>query len=264
VAVTLASSSSSPTERILVLCRATPEESSKYFETVCCAGVTDANQLRRLYPVPFKPTVAGGGIPFHKKQWIEAKTGPPDDKRDKRRESRKIDMQSVKSLDRISDQEVYNTIRPLIAPSVKSLDDAGASLGITEPKILDYKIDILDTDLVDDQLQLTVDGYLAPKGKVKLGQESKYFFECEDKPHCWCANQPHQMIILDWEVNELYRHVISKTQDYSEIRAKMRERMFKFMKVRNTFFMLGTHHRWKNWMVIAILYLSGKLSEPLF
>ncbi len=256
--------SGSQTEKILVLCRATPEESTKYFETVCCAGITDTNQLRRLYPVPFKPMAAGGGIPFHKKQWIEAKTSPPDDKRDKRKESRKIDIQSIKTLARISDQDVYNTIKPIMATCVKSLDDAGASLGIIAPKHLEYKIDILSTALTDDQSQLTVDGYLAPKGKIKLGQESKYIFECNDKVHCWCVNQPHQMTILYWEVNELYRNVVSKTQDHSEIRAKMRERMFKFMKARNTYLMLGTHHRWKNWMIVSVLYLSGQLSEPLF
>lgn len=77
-------------ENILVLCRAVPEESRTHINTVCVAGVTDKGELRRLYPIPFKPFEKDAGIPFHKRDWIEVETSKPE--RDNRSESRRIDF----------------------------------------------------------------------------------------------------------------------------------------------------------------------------
>jgi len=256
---------SDPTnEKILILCRSIPEESTKYFQTICVAGVTDQRELRRLYPVQFKPFQPNAGIPFRKKDWIQVVTSPPEDGRDRRRESRKINMDTVKVLRRVSDEELHHTIRPLISASVGSVEETGASLGLVKPKILDYQSDIISTSLVDDQLQITPEGFLAPKGMIKLGQESSYTFVCEKQSNCTCKNQPHRMRILDWEVNELYRNVIKRTTNPIEIALKMKEKMFHWMRdERLTYFMVGTHHRWKTWMVVSVLYFRRDLSESL-
>ena len=42
------------TERALVLVKAFPQPSQKYEETVCCAGITPAGQVVRLYPVRYR------------------------------------------------------------------------------------------------------------------------------------------------------------------------------------------------------------------
>ncbi len=34
----------------------------------------------------------------------------------------------------------------------------------------------------------------------------------------------------------------------------MRQKMFDWMKNRDLFFMMGTHHRWHNWLVVSVLY----------
>jgi hypothetical protein len=65
------------------------------------------------------------------------------------------------------------------------------------------------------------------------------------------------MGIHDWEVNELYRNVVSRDKDHKTIEAKMRQKWFDWMKdERETYFMMGTHHRWKNWLVVSVLYLK--------
>jgi hypothetical protein len=49
---------------------------------------------------------------------------------------------------------------------------------------------------------------------------------------------------------------VEKTKDPSEITAKMRQKWFDWMKdERDTYFMMGTHHRWKIWMIVSVLYL---------
>ncbi len=192
-------------ETVLVLCRATPEDSTKYGKTVCVAGLTDRDEFRRLYPVPFKPFLRGGGIRFRKRQWIEAALSPPDDKKDKRTESRKIDMRSV-ILRRMEDYpDVRKRILRLLAPSIGYIESRGASLGFIRPRLLDFDFSVIEEKPGGEQLQFDSQGFLVEGMKVKLPQRSRYLFTCENPSGCGCNDKPHHMQILDWEVNELFR-----------------------------------------------------------
>jgi len=247
--------SSPSTEKILILGRAVPEESKKYFQTVCVGGITDQGQLRRLYPVVYKPFEPSGGIPFHKRDWIEVRVMPPDDRRDTRPESRKLDFESVKVLN----QEDYERIREIIhahlSKSVKKIQESGASVGFVKPRIISFDCEIQNTDEWD-RSQVDLEG--KPVGKINLGQVSKYQFFCEDPKGC-CNNRPHNMEIHDWEANELYRHIIQRDKKHSVIKVKMRQKLYDWMKAkRDVYFMMGTHHRWKVWMIVSLLYPAKK------
>lgn len=181
----------------------------------------------------------------------------PPDARDKRNESFKIDMNSLEVLDKIGDEEVRKIISPLVVPSIDHIVKSGASLGFIKPNIQDYDIDIISTELIDKQLQLEADGSVAPMGKVKLDQESSYVFTCQDRSNCSCSRRPHKISIHDWEVNELYRNVIKGTKEPATIKEKMRQKWFDWMtQQRDVFFMMGTHNRWKTWLIVSVLYLK--------
>jgi hypothetical protein len=208
-----------------------------------------------LYPIPYQPRVPGGGIPFHKKEWIEVDLYPPDDKRDRRPESRTIDLQSVKVLEKVDDEVVKKVIAPHVSANIAAIDASGASLGFIKPDIQNYALNMISTEVRDEQLRITEDG-IGEQDMIKLKQESYYYFNCQEPTGCSCANQPHKMEIHDWEVNELYRNVVSRTKDRDEIYEKMRWKWFDWMKnERDTYFMMGTHHRWHNWLVVSVLYL---------
>ena len=244
-------------ERLLILCRATPEESKRYTRTVCVAGLTDHGELRRIYPVPFRQFVPAGGIPFRKKQWIEADLGPPESKQDRRRESRRINLRTVSAGPRVEDSEVRLAITPHLAQNIASLEANGATLGILKPDIVHYDVTITSTDLTTGQMTLDPGDTGTRVGLAKLGQESHYQFNCPKRTGCVCEKHPHDMICLDWEVNELYRNIIkSGTTAPAQIEYKMRQRLFYWMRNdRETYFMLGTHHLWRSWMVVSIIHL---------
>jgi hypothetical protein len=249
-------------ESILILCRATPADSTKYGDTVCVAGLTDKNQFRRIYPVPFRQYERGGGIPFHKKDWIEATLSRPE-ATDKRRESRRIDMSTVRVIRRASDIEVRSILDPLVSPNLARLKAENASLGVIRPRILGYRVEILDIDLFSSQRTLPDEmGRSNRRGKVRLGQESYYKFVCQDRSGCSCEDSPHDMQLLDWEVNELYRHIVERAPNRGEIETKMRARMLDWMVIeRGIYFLMGTHHRFGNWMVVSILYPKGEHTD---
>lgn len=237
-------------EKILVLCRAVPEEGRKYFQTVCVAGLTDGGEFRRLYPIVFKPFTKDAGIPFHKKEWVEVLTSPPDDRRDTRKESRKVDETAVRVVGKIEDDELRVIIQSHLSPSIKVIASSGASLGLIKPRLVGFECEPENTDEFNSD---KIDIYGRPIAKVKLSQTSRYKFYCQERSGC-CIDRPHSMEIRDWEVNELYRNIIRTDKNIHSIREKMRKKLFDWMFTRDIYLMVGTHHRWKTWMVISILY----------
>lgn len=244
-------------EKVLILCRATPEESRQYTRTVCVAGITDSGEFRRIYPVPFRQFVPAGGIPFHKKQWIEADLSTLEGGHDHRKESRNIDLRTVTTAPKIEDPDVRAVILPLLSPSVAALSEADASLGIIKPDIVGYDIDIRSTDLTTNQLTLDPGDHGNRVGLVKLGQISRYSFNCPVRTGCSCTKQPHHIICLDWEVNELFRHIIEGgTTAPAQVGYKMRQKFLDWMREkRDTFFMLGTHNVYATWMIVSVIHL---------
>jgi hypothetical protein len=239
------------TEKILILGRAVPEESKKYFQTVCVGGITEKGEFRRLYPVVFKPFAPGGGIPFRKRDWIEVRLFPPDDRRDTRPESRRLDPDSIKVLGRESYDGIRKIICAHLSKSIKQIQTSGASMGFVKPRIIGFDCKIESTDEWDRK-QVDLEG--KPLGRINLGQTSKYRFFCEEPKGC-CNDRPHNMEIHDWEANELYRNIIRRDRNHDVIRQKMRLRLYDWMMTKRIpYFMMGTHHRWKVWMVGSVLY----------
>lgn len=84
-------------ERILILGKTYPSPSTNYIETSCIAGITDKGEMRRLFPIPFR--LLDKDIQFSKWQWIEADTEITP--KDNRKESRHVDFNTIKPLDKI-------------------------------------------------------------------------------------------------------------------------------------------------------------------
>ncbi|WP_135612741.1 hypothetical protein [Methanococcoides sp. AM1] len=241
---------SNVTEQVLVLVRATPEKSVKYGYTVCVAGINQDNELRRLYP--FKFNYGDGLVNFKKKDIIEANITKADN--DKRRESRKA-LSHTNLCTPLNDDGVLERITPLIS-SIEELTSEDASLGIIRPELEDIEIIINSTEISDKQAYFTLAGEYLTEGrdKVKMPIEARYIFRCQGEPNC----KGHKIKILDWELNELARNIMVTDKDPSSIEEKIRKKWFDFMLERDLYFILGTHFRFKTWMIIGIFYPPKK------
>jgi hypothetical protein len=183
---------------------------------------------------------------------MEAAVNPPEDKRDKRPESRKIELNTVKILNKATDEEIRGIILPHLSPSVRAIQKSGASLGFIKPKIIEFDCIVHSIEELD---RSRVDLFGRIPGKIKLGQESRYKFYCEKRGGC-CEQRPHNMEIHDWEANELFRSIIQTEKKEVLIRQKMRGKFYDWMvKERDMYFMMGTHHIFKTWMIVSVLYL---------
>lgn len=240
------------TERILVLVRATPEQSKKYGYKVCVAGINEKGEWRRLYQ--FKFSYGERLIDFKKKNLIEVEIIEAEN--DKRKESRKV--LSHKNLSTpLADTEVLTRIKPFIT-SIESLDKNEYSLGVIRPIIKGIDITINDTNIYDSQAYFSLTGeYLIKKEKVKIPIELRYQFTCSGDSEC----KGHRIILIDWELNEFTRNILRKENDKKTITEKIRQRFYDFMLQRNLFFFVGTHFQFKTWMIIGIFYPAKEKKE---
>ena len=217
--------------KVLIFGKTYPELSSKYYETVCTAGVLENGKFIRLYPIPFR--YLENDKLFSKYQWLSMRIKKSSD--DPRPESFKVDPNSIKIIGTIpsdkkgwlgrsdvifkSSNHTYESAEKLIRSHVLHK----TSLGFVKPKRID-EIEVVERpkeDYDDFVRKLQANQIRTQQTQMfefptisdvkKLEYVSKRF-----KIH-WCCNDPrctgHKMSILDWEAYELVRKVgITKAQ----------------------------------------------------
>lgn len=122
-------------DQCCVIIKAQPHRSSKYFETVCCAGIGRDGKWRRQYPVPFRNLKEEQK--FSRWDWIEyAWVRPSDDLRD---ESQKVDPDSIIVRGKMSKPEQRALLNPLIRRDFDESNSKGESLTLIRPKSIKIK-----------------------------------------------------------------------------------------------------------------------------
>jgi len=234
-------------ETVTVLARAIPEASHKYGRLVCVAGINENNEWRRLYPYPLAK------VGFRKRDKIQVECG--ENPQDARPESRRVEGPTQVS-GRADAAEVTARLAPL-ATSIGRMDASHATLGVVKPQLLGIKVTVNSTNLMDEQTYLNAlaENGLTVKEKVKLPVQVSYVFQCSAGA-CSCAKKPHDITVIDWEVNELARNVMKTTSDKTVVEAKMRAKLFDWMKTRDLHFVMGTHFKWGTWMIVGFFYPS--------
>lgn len=102
-------------EKILILVKTYPHKSTKYFETVCTAGIRKDGSWVRIFPIPFRTYTSDQQ--FGKYQWIECVAYKA---KDPRPESHHVDIDKSFILgDKIGTQEKWARRRSAILDKVK-------------------------------------------------------------------------------------------------------------------------------------------------
>ncbi|MDJ0614172.1 MAG: hypothetical protein QNJ29_10890 [Rhizobiaceae bacterium] len=112
--------------------KALPHRSSKYFETVCCAGIGRDGIWRRQYPVPFR--ILDPTQKFSRWSRIEYKY--TKSKNDRRAESQKVLPESFVVCEELKRSERARMLNPLIRRSFEEANMHQESLTLLRPKEL--------------------------------------------------------------------------------------------------------------------------------
>ena len=116
-------------DKCLILIKANPHLSSKYFETVCCAGVGQDGKWRRQYPVSFR--ILEDAQKFKRWSWIEYDFIKPTD--DDRKESQKVQDNSIKVIGQAKVKDRASSLETLIYPSFVKPEENEDSLTLIRP-----------------------------------------------------------------------------------------------------------------------------------
>jgi hypothetical protein len=235
-------------ERLLLLCMAYPEISTKYGATVCMAGITDNGEYRRVYPMPFQKFC---DFEFHKRHYYEYEIR---EKGDYRKESRKIYPESVIDLEIAKEYEEIGAICKERASTIEDLKNQfkadRTSLGIIKPILEDIVIKKAPINSKAEQLrrQKTIEGNYIPIDLIEY--DVYYKFRCG--PNCPTL---HNCKCFDTELGQFIRRLKKERKPDNEIRWKIKGKFFEWMKKRDLYFLMGTaaFHP-GSWMIISILY----------
>lgn len=247
------------TEKLLILVKTYPQPSSKHRETTCVAAISESGQQRRIFPVPFR--LIEGESQFKKWEWIEAKIAKAAD--DHRPESYKIDVDSIKRLNRIGTQHAWAERRHWIEPHIVGNFNAlelrrqvsGETLGIVGPsRILGLEIaPEKQTDWTENEkIKLTREGLFdSPETRDrkplrKLPFSFHYRYQCAD-------DTEFRHRITDWEVGALYWNCVRSHGPNWE--KPLRQKLEDELPGKDLMFLMGTIHRFPDqWLIVGLIY----------
>lgn len=243
-----------------MLVKTYPIPSSSYEEVVCCAGLDAATgRWIRMYPVNFR--TLGEAARFRKWQFVEATWSTP--RSDSRPESRRVHQDTIKAGDWISTTGRWRRRRqwldPIVDESVEALIEeqrlSGRSLGVIRPARID-RLEIRQARGWDSpskaglaQLALNWGDEAASRADLEtIPFDFIYHFTCR-QPEC----KGHAMEVFDWEAGQAYRN-FRRRYGESGWEEAFRAKWERDLPAHDLHFILGTHHRWQNWMIVGAIY----------
>jgi len=196
------------TRRILVTVKAYPNPSTKYGETVCCAGIDiETYQWIRLYPIPFRDLDESQR--FRKYSIIEVRCNKACD--DHRVESYKVDSDTINKVNYLGTQDKWNSRKAIVlravSPSFCHILEAtsqNSSLGMFKPSTIDFTWQKADLQNETKRKSCYTQMTFFDKAKNVIEQipfDFYYHFTCHGKPDC----PGHKLPIIDWEIGQAYR-----------------------------------------------------------
>ncbi len=216
-------------EKILITVKTYPTLSKKYAELVCTAGVNEAGEWRRIYPIPFRQL--NSNQKYKKYQWIEVDLKKAS--RDRRPESYivagrlELSDDVIPTNDRwylrreafINKVEIHEDLNKLI----KSAHENILSLAVFRPyKWLDFVVESVEREWDPEKLAILE----AQKKQGDLFRDAetvakdlevvnklpyKFSYQFQD-----IKGKKSKLMIEDWEIGALYWNCLRGVKNVEE------------------------------------------------
>lgn len=246
-------------ERILVTVRTYPTISTRYTETVCTAGITDAGEWRRLYPVPLRYLEPHQQFGTFNIITLKLKQG-----QDGRPETRRPENQTVRIEGHLTDPIArHHWIAPTIVESLHELTDRGRSIGpVAVSEVLGFDAEPTNPvwSAAEQEKLRQFDLF---SGERKPLEKVPFNFRLRWRDH---SGATHDSMFISWEVFETWR---SWRGSYDNVVDRMREKWLGdlFGAKRQVAFFMGNQAKRRQVFMVCGTYQPFKKdipSEPLF
>lgn len=257
--------------KVLITVMTYPHPSRGHQELVCTAGISEAGDWVRLYPIDYRYQPSNRR--FRKYQWVEVELEALGHKNDGRKESRKPDLDSLRLIGEPLDtknswRKRRDFIDPLPHHTVNKLKELYAadktSLGIVRPtRVLDLEVRAADREWKPEWQglfsQMTLFG---PQQKplAKLPFTFHYVFECED------SDKPHTAMCEDWELGVLFLKEVDRLGSEQAAADSVKQKFLGELcgKGRDTCFFMGTFFPYNTWLVLGVFWPPREEQASLF
>lgn len=247
-------------DEAFIIVKAAPRRSETLGETVCCAGLTARNEWVRLYPVSFRQLQDAQR--FRRWDHVRYRWSVPKATKDRRSESRRVDPNSVEIIKTLRPADRNSLVARSVVTSLARELDAGRSLAMLKPEIVDFWYEPLGSDEVAsrdkvlENLRAQQDMF-APKNNVPMRTcpfVFKYRYRDDDGLHIGTCQ--------DWETEQTF---FARLRDQASERAALDWMVQKFGVEYPKLGMalaMGTHrYRLTQWLINGVVRLND---EPQF
>jgi hypothetical protein len=213
-----------------------------------------------MYPVSFR--ILEDGRKFRRWDRVQFNWRRPLD--DERIESRRVDSQSLEIIGRLPDKEKVQFLSKKIVTSLNREYEAGRSLALLKPQILDFNIIPKPSEKLSEQ-QAKIDSYHSqedlflskPAIPVKAcPYEFIYKYKTDDGERTGTCQ--------DWETEATFfnwRRLYNETRALNEMKIQFGERL----PDKGLYFAMGTHSRWpETWLINGLIQLNDNPQGQLF
>ena len=234
--------------RVTILVKASPQPSKKHSETVCCAGIDDSGNWRRLFPIRFRQL--SGEKAFKRWDILTFSFRKPTD--DNRTESCRVHEESIEVSGYVRRTEERSAIieRTLVS-SEKEAIALGHSLAVIRPKnaSLSWK------KRSEVELKLAKESFEAQASQLSfLDKELKAYIPC---PYKFSMNYldeggEHNKTCADWETDATFLK-LSKRYDEPTALIHLQETYCDHYAISGLIFALGNmKKRPQTWQLLGI------------
>ena len=185
--------------RVTILVKAFPQYSTKYEETVCCAGITEHGEFKRLYPIRYRNLAKDAA--FNRWDWVNFKYETP--LRDRRKESCHVMEDKIKIVGKMPKKDRSIFLNRYVSESVRSASDKGMSLALIRPKnpkfiIKKRKSSELEEEKEKYERAVKQKSLLDKDLEAIVPVRYKFMFKFEDEA------EQHTYTAGDWETSAMF------------------------------------------------------------
>ena len=239
-------------ERTLVLVKAVPRPSKTYQETVCCAGVTEAGEWRRLFPVRFRQLAEGKQ--FRRWQWVDYRWQRPRD--DRRKESRRVEEDSIWPRDTVPPSQRLSLLTQLLRTSTDHASAQEESLTLIEPRELRLRFRKKTPGMMEAERQRYRDA--ARQGSL-LDEALAQMEPCPYAVQVPFVDQDgaeHAPLCEDWETTATFYRLRQRMSDEA-IKQHLEQTYTDHSGGKRVFLAMGTVKRRPNqWLLLGVLRVT--------
>ena len=252
-------SGSLQSSQVAILIKALPQPSKKYGETVCCAGLTDGGEWKRLFPVRYRHLA--GDQSFQRWDRISFNYRAPH--QDSRRESCHIFEDSIRKVGKLTERERELLLNRVIVGSAKDAEKSGSSLALIRPKNTVFKY----RRKTEAQLRKEREAYIRSASQGSFFDKAlaalepspfRFGFSFEDDMGS------HAYQCGDWEVHAMYYRWVRRYGEQQTLKRMEETFNDRYPKAGMAFALGNMAKRPHTWQLLGVIRLAEDPQPDLF